>query len=150
MNVMNLNVSGFRTNYIANMRISKISNESRIRAVRLSPSELTEGCRVGIDSHADTSCAGKHVRITEYVDGKLFSVSPFNEKYKPLENVRMINGIMAVDREDGSGLIIELNNFLDFTDSMTDTILVPMQSRMNGVIVNDTPRLLCPYGKSTQ
>ena len=32
---------------------------------------------LGIDTHADSSCAGKHVRILEYIDGKTFSVKPF-------------------------------------------------------------------------
>ena len=64
--------------------------------------------------------------------------------------MKLINGIVAIDKDDGTGLIIELNNFLNFTDSMTDSILVPMQARLNNVIVNDLPSSLCPYKKSTQ
>ena len=62
----------------------------------------------------------------------------------------MINGVVAVNNDDGSGYILELNNFLDFTDSMNDSILVPMQARYNGIVVDDVPRELCYHGVSTQ
>ena len=108
------------------------------------------GFRLGIDTHADSSCAGKHVRILEYIDGKSYTVSPFLNTYQPKKDVHMINGVVAVNNDDGSGYILELNNFLDFTDSMNDSILVPMQARHNGIVVDDVPRELCYHGVSTQ
>lgn len=39
--------------------------------------ELQKGCRMGIDIHADTSCADRHVRIMERIDGLQYNVSPF-------------------------------------------------------------------------
>ena len=143
-------ISGLRSIRNIGMKVSKMELRSRTKGIHLSEYELSNGCRVGIDSHADTSCAGRHVRILEYIDGKSYSVSPFNERYQPIENVKLINGIVAVDLEDGSSYIVELNNFLNFTESMTDSIVVPMQVRLNNVIVNDVPRSLCPYKKSTQ
>ena len=53
---------------------------------------------MGIDTHADTSCAGKHVRILEYIQGTLFNVSPFQGP--SIQNVSLANGIIAIDRED--------------------------------------------------
>ena len=111
---------------------------------------MISGFRLGIDTHADSSCAGKHVRILEYIEGKSFTVSPFLNSYQPKKDVQMINGVIAVDKEDGGGYILELNNFLDFTDSMNDSILVPMQARHNGMVVDDIPRELCYHGVSTQ
>ena len=143
-------ISGFTSTRIVDMKVSMMDRKLRSNDKHLSNYELSKGCRVGIDSHADTSCAGRHVRILEYIDGKTYSVSPFNERYQPMENIRMINGIVAVDKSDGSGYIVELNNFLDFTTSMTDSIVVPMQARLNKVIVNDVPTSLCPYKMSTQ
>ena len=143
-------ICGFLTMKTNDMKVSVIGKKLSNCSLSLSKYELSVGCKVGIDSHADTSCAGKHVRILERIDGKSYSVSPFNDQYKPLENVKMINGIVAVDRDDGSGFIVELNNFLDFTDSMNDSIVVPMQARLNHVIVNDVPRSLCSYNVSTQ
>ena len=98
---------------------------------------------MGIDSHADTSCAGRHVRILEHIDGIQFNVSPFTGP--PLTNVGMINGIVAVDREDGQGgFILEFNNALDFTNSMEHSLLCPMQARINQVVIEDAPRSLVP------
>ena len=74
--------------------------------------EMLEGCRMGIDTHADSSCAGKHMRIIEFIDGKKYKVTPFHEDYESKDNIGMINGIVAVDNEDGSGYKLELNNFL--------------------------------------
>lgn len=62
----------------------------------------------------------------------------------------MINGDIAIGRDDGSGFIVELKKFLDFSDSMTDSILVLIQARLNNVIINDIPKSLCPYKVSTQ
>ena len=51
----------------------------------------------------------------------------------------MINGIAAVDTEDGKGYTLELNNFLDFTKNMDNSLLCPMQAHVNGVEINDIP-----------
>ena len=108
------------------------------------------GCKLGIDTHADSSCAGRHVRILEYISGKKFTVKPFLDTYSPQQDVSLINGVVAVDTDDGNGYILELNNFLDFTDNMNDSILVPMQARHNGIIIDDVPRELCYHGVSKQ
>ena len=112
--------------------------------------EMSHGCKLGIDTHADSSCAGKHVRILEFISGKSFSVKPFLDTYEPRNDVSLINGVVAVDTDDGNGYILELNNFLDFTKSMNDSILVPLQARLNGIIIDDIPKDLCHYGVSTQ
>ena len=84
-------------------------SKSKTQRKKLSQSELSEGYRMGIDSHADTSYAGRHVRILEHIDGIQYNVSPFTGP--SLHNVGMINGIVAVDREDGQGgFILEFNN----------------------------------------
>lgn len=98
---------------------------------------------MGIDSHADTSCAGRHVHVIEHIDGVQYNVSPFTGPALP--NVGMINGIVAVDREDGQGgFILEFNNALDFTNSMEHSLLCPMQARVNQVVIEDAPKSLVP------
>ena len=57
------------------------------------------------------SCAIQHVKILEYIDGNSYVVSPFHKDYDPIQNVCLVNAIVAVDLDDGSGLILELNNF---------------------------------------
>ena len=66
---------------------SSISGYSKFegKKISLSDHDLTNGCRLGIDTHADTSCAGRHIRILEYVDGPTYNVAPFHSNYKPLE-----------------------------------------------------------------
>ena len=105
-----------------------------------SEDELKYGCILGIDSHADISCAGKHVRIMEFISGKKFSVFPFLDTYEPKTDVTLINGVVAVDKDDGNGDILEFNNFLNFTDNIYDSILVPMQACQNGIVIDDVPR----------
>ena len=137
-------------------RPSNIPNTStQIKSIgstthNLTLDELENGCRLGIDTHADSSCAGKHVRVLEYISGRTYSVTPFHDSYSPKTDVGMINGVVAVDRSDGGGYILELNNFLDFTTSMNDSILVPMQARQNNIVIDDVPKGLCYHQTSTQ
>lgn len=60
--------------------------------VNLTGDELNDGCHLGLDNHAGTTCAGKHVRVIEYVDGKLCDVYPFNDSYDPMSDIGVING----------------------------------------------------------
>ena len=43
----------------------------------LTPFELHDGCRMGIDTWDDTSCAGRHAHIVELVEGSLFTATGF-------------------------------------------------------------------------
>ena len=149
MNVVTLSVYGFTTIQVGDLIVSSYNKKLK-RKRPLSSDEMHAGCKIGIDTHADTSCAGRHARIIEYIDGKSYNVAPFHSGYQPLKEIGLVNAIIAIDLEDGSGIILELNNFLNFTDSMDDCILVPMQCRLHGIIVDDVPKQLCPYGTSTQ
>lgn len=109
----------------------------------LSTLEMESGCRLGIDSHADTTCAGRHFKITERIEGASYNVSPFSGP--SFTNISMVNGVMATDREDGQdGYILEINNALDFTTTMEHSLLCPMQARLNAVQVNDVPTSIDP------
>ena len=123
--------------------VHRLISKSKTHREKLSQIELREGCRMGIDTHADTSCAGRHVRIMEHIDGIQYNVSPFSGPSLP--NISMINGIIAVDREDGQGgYILELNNALNFTNIIQHSLLCPMQARVNQVTIEDSPKLIVP------
>ena len=77
-------------------------------------------------------------------------LSLFFDTYEPKNDVPLVNGVVAVDTDDGNGYILELNNFLDFTSTMNDSMLVPMQARHKGRVIDDAPKDLCYYGVSTQ
>ena len=53
--------------------------------------------RLGIDSHADISCAGRHARIMEVIEGEACTVHVFNDSMAPIKNVQTINVAYAVD-----------------------------------------------------
>ena len=101
-----------------------------------------KGCRLGIDSHADISCIGRHGRILEVVEGQSSTVHPFNDSYEPMKNIATVNAAIACDTEDGRTYIVHLNQCLDFTQSMEHSILCTNQARITGVKVNDVPRMI--------
>ena len=115
----------------------------------LTPDELAEGSRLGLDSHADMSCAGRHARILEHVHGSLCHVQPFHDSYSSMKDVETVNVAFAHDTKDGRSFILNLNQCLNFTDGMEHSLLCPNQARDNGVIVDDVPQFLDHHGTST-
>ena len=76
-----------------------------------------------MDSHADMSCLGKHARILEILKNQSCSVYPFNDSYESMTNVNVVNGAFALDLTDGSTIILKINQALDFSSTMTNSIL---------------------------
>ena len=111
--------------------------------------ELLNGCRLGLDSHADMTCIGKHARILETYYGKVCNVFPFNDSYEPLKNVHTVNAAFAYDSDDGQTYIIEVNQCLDFSETMEHSLLCTNQARINGVVIDECPKSLDPTGRST-
>ena len=120
------------------------------RANQLSDQELHDGCKLGSDSHADVSVAGKHVKIISYVDGQLCTVHPFHDGYKPKKNIKVVNVAYAYDHNDGITYILILNHCLDFTKDMKDSLFSTNQVRANGIIVDDVPKCFDVEGTSRQ
>ena len=130
-------ISAIRITYTA-----QISASTKRKSKPLTEDELLNGCRLGIDSHADISCLGKHARIISHRDNIVCSVQPFNDSYKPINNVHMIDGAFAIDSGDGNSAVIHVNNALDFTDTMEHSILCTNQVRINGTVINDVPSFI--------
>ena len=108
----------------------------------LTDEEMRKGCRLGVDSHADVSCVGRHACILEVFHGSLCQVQPFHDGYDAMMNIQTVNAAFAHDMEDGRAIIINVNQALDFTEGMEHSLLCPNQARMNGVIVDDVPKFL--------
>ena len=85
-------ISSFTTRRLISSNSSKLQPNPI-----LTSTELNQGCRLGLDSHADTSCAGRHVRVLEHVQGRECIVHPFYDSYKPIERISIINGALAYD-----------------------------------------------------
>ena len=66
-----------------------------------------------------------------------------------MKNISTVNAAFAYDSDDGITYIIEVNQALDFTQSMEHSLLCPNQSRVTGIIVNDIPTFLDVTGNST-
>ena len=115
---------------------------SFIASNNTSPADLTDeemktGCRLGLDTHADVSCIGRHGRILEMLEGQYSTVYPFNESYSPMQEVETVHAAFAVDTKLGPTYILKINQALNFTASMTDLLLCTNQSRANGLIIDD-------------
>jgi hypothetical protein len=100
-------------------RISKTTTNHKSQTFRhptLSPSEQENGCKLGIDSWADTCCAGKHCYVQEFVDGKTVTASGFTSSLGSLQNLPIANVIYAYDHSNGTTLLLECNNAIYMGD----------------------------------
>ena len=129
--------------------LSVKSNNRKPKFGKLNPEELLQGCKLGTDSHAEVTCYGKHAKITAIHEGKSVSVSPFHDSYSPLNNVNFANATFAYDAPDGQVYLLHHHYGLDFTNSMTDSILCTNQTRAAGIVVDDVPTCFDKRGDST-
>ena len=97
---------------------------------------------IGMDSHADVSCAGMDGMITSRLEGRSCDVKGFHDSYGSMKNVGYVNVAYKYSGEEGDEYILELNQALDFTETMRHSILCTNQARHNGVIVNDIPQVI--------
>jgi len=109
-----------------------------------------QGSRLGIDSHANISCAGKNSGVIEVIKGEECTVFPFNDSLTTLKYVKTVNDAYATDTPDGRTYMLRVNHSLDFTTSMEHSFLCSNQATSNGTIVDDIPKLLDVKGTSTQ
>ena len=56
---------------------SSIHSSRTTGIIRLTQDELRLGCKMGIDSWADTCCVGRHAHIEEFVEGKSVTANGF-------------------------------------------------------------------------
>ena len=100
------------------------------------------GSVIGMDSHADVSCAGKDAYIVEKLAGRVCEVKGFHDSYNSLSNIEYVNVLYKYLDKSGSEYLLEVNQALNFTNSMTNSILCTNQARHNGVIINDIPKVI--------
>ena len=128
--------------------ITTIAATKRKRRKGLTEQELQHGSKLGMDSHAEITCYGRHARIMRYHDGMSHNVRPFHDSYSPMENIQCADACFAYDAEDGQTYILHHYYGLDFSDMMEDSILCTNQSRASDVIVNDVPPCFDVRGES--
>ena len=121
----------FRTqiNYADNFRHPKLTTE-----------EMKLGARLGIDSWADTSCAGRHAFVESFIEGKVVNASGFSPSLGSLSNLPIVNALYAYDTYDGQTFILENNNAIYLGNQMTDSLINPIQAEDNEVRIDIRPK----------
>ena len=87
--------------------VSKIANVSRLPVTlpKLSHVKLNEGCKMGFDTWAYTSCVGKHAHVLEWIDGHTVTAEGFTGNLGKLENLPIANVAYVYDTSDGVTVI---------------------------------------------
>ena len=115
----------------------------------LSATELLKGTKMGMDSHADTTCVNKHAYIESIVEGMTVDAVPFDESIGRLSNLPIVNTIYAYDNpETMRTSLLRFNNAI-YIKGMDNALLCPNQAREHGVVIDDVPRHLDHTGNST-
>ena len=129
---------------------SALSQNAHFRHPLLTKSELQYGCKLGIDSWADTCCAGRHAHVLEFIEGKTVTASDFSSDLGSLTNLSMANVAYAYDTPHGETLLLIVNNAIYLGDNMTDSLANPVQCMDNDVQIDIRPRFYYPTEPSAQ
>ena len=82
----------------------------------------------------------KKIRIMKVIEYGSCGVYPFNEgHYTPMKKFQVINEMFSIDTSLGERIVEELNNDLDFTDTVKHSLLCTNEAKGNGVEINDVP-----------
>ena len=117
---------------------------------KLSPTELQYGTRLGIDSWADTSCAGKHAYVESFIDGRTVTAGGFSPSLGKLRDLPIANVLYAHDLHDGTTIVLENCHAIYLGDSMEDSLLNPIQAEDSGNRIDTRPKRFYPNENSQQ
>jgi hypothetical protein len=132
-------------------RLISKANTSRTATFQhpsLTQKELEAGCKLGIDTYADTSCAGKHAHVIEFVEGKEIVACSWNNS--KTANLRIANVAYAYDSSNGQVLILIVNQCIYGGAFMTDSLLQPIQCLQHGIQIDTRPKHFFPDSKTAQ
>ena len=114
----------------------------------LSQTEMNEGCKIVIDSGADTCVMGRHAHVIEFIEGKAVSANAWNGA--ETTNLRIANIALAYDTPNGETIILIFNQSIYAGAQMEDSLLNPIQCLFNDVKVDARPKLFYPEEPSAQ
>ena len=110
---------------------------------------MKQGCRLGIDSHADTSCVNRHAHIESIVEGITVDAIPFDRSLGKASNLPIVHAIYAIDNPlTFQTHLIRICNAI-YIPTMDQALLCPNQARQHGTILDDVPPELDHTGNST-
>ena len=122
----------------------------RFKHPRLSDEELRNGCRLGLDSWADTGCSGKHSYVEEFIEGKTVTATGFTSALGSMKDLPMANVVYAYDTKDGATILLEYNNTIYMGSDMDDSLCNPIQLEENNVRVDLRPKAYYPSESGAQ
>ena len=111
----------------------------------LSNEEMQTGAKLGIDSWADTCCAGRHCYVEEFVLGKVVNAVGFTPSLGAMNGLPIAHVLYAFDAPDGTTFILECNNAIYLGEDMDDSLINPIQCEENNVRVDIRPRAYYPH-----
>ena len=109
---------------------------------------MRNGCRLGIDSFADTCVAGKHAHVIDFIDGKEISARAWDGH--KTQNLRIANVAYAYDTPMGETLILIFNQSIYRGEFMEDSLVNPIQCLQNDVRIDSRPRIFYPDDENSQ
>jgi hypothetical protein len=95
--------------------------------------------RCKLDSHADTSVAGRNFVMIESTNRSV-NVSGYSPELDVIKNIPIATAATVYVNTRGANYLLILHECLFFGHRMQHSFLCPNQLRVNNVIVNDTPR----------
>ena len=116
----------------------------------LTDHEYRHGCRLGIDSWADTSCAGRHAHVLEFIEGRSVTAQGFATSLPSIDNLSIANVAYAYDSPSGETYILVINNSIYLGSLMDDSLLNPIQCLLNGIRIDLRPQALTPHCDTAQ
>ena len=120
-------------------------NMSSFRHPKLSEEDHTNGCKLGIDTWADTCCAGKHAFVEEFIVGKTVTATGFTSTLGSVPDLLVANVLYAYDTAEGTVLLLECNNSIYLGDKMGDSLMNPIQAEEVNVRVDTRPNRYYPH-----
>ena len=120
-------------------------NMSSFRHPKLSDEDHTNGCKLGIDTWADTCCAGKHAFVEEFIVGKTVTATGFTSTLGSVPDLPVANVLYAYDTSEGTVIILECNNSIYIGDKMQDSLMNPIQAEEVDVRVDTRPKRYYPH-----
>ena len=109
---------------------------------------MQQGCKLGIDSYADTSVAGKHAHVIDFIDGKKVTAKAWNNQ--KTTNLNIANVAYAYDSPTGQTIILLVNQAIYGGNMMEDSLLQPIQCLHNNVIIDTRPKSFYPNDNNSQ
>ena len=125
-----------------------VFNTTTFTHPRLSEEEMRNGCRIGIDSFADTCVAGKHAHVIDFIEGKEISAKAWDGH--KTQNLRIANVAYAFDTPDGETIILIFNQSIYGGEIMDDSLANPIQCLQNDVKIDCRPSIFYPDDDDAQ